>query len=114
MTTPSISVLALSVTAAATLAANRFVEADGTYPTAGGPALGVTRTEAASGDLVPVDVLGTVAVEAGGTVTVNSPVKVDATGRVVTHDSTNTKVGIALSGATTAGTLVEVFLIPNA
>lgn len=114
MTTPASSVLCLTRTAAATLAANRFVEADGTYPTAGGPALGVTRTSAVSGDLIPVDVLGTVAVEAGGTVTANSPVKVDASGRVVTHDSTNTKVGMALTGTTTVGALVEVFLIPNA
>lgn len=114
MTTPAISMLCLTRTAAATLAANRFVEADGTYPTAGGPALGVTRTAAVSGDLIPVDVLGTVMVEAGGAVAANGPVKVDATGRVLTHDSTNTKVGVALNAATNAGDPVEVFLIPNA
>lgn len=113
MTTPAISVLCLTRTAAATLAANRFVEADGTYPSAGGTALGVTRTSAESGDLIPVDVLGTAPVEAGGAVAVG-PVKVDATGRVVTHDSTNVKVGIALSAATTAGQLVEVLLLPSA
>jgi len=113
MTTPAISLLCLTRTAGAALAANRFIEADGTYPTAGGPALGVTRTAAATGDLVPTDVLGTAVVESGGAVAIG-PVKVDASGRVVTHDSTNTKVGIALNTAAAAGEQVEVFLIPNA
>lgn len=113
MTTPVISVLCLTRTAAATLAANRFVEVDGTYPTAGGAALGVTRSSAESGDLIPVDVLGTTQVEAGGPVAVG-PVKADATGRALTHDSTNVKVGIALSSATAAGQMVEVLLLPTA
>ncbi len=112
--TPNISLLCLSRTAAVTLAANRFIEADGTYPNAGGPAFGVTRSSAEVGDQVPVDVLGTAAVEAGAAIAVNAVLKVDATGRVVTHDATNTKVGIALSSASAAGELVEVFLIPNA
>lgn len=114
MTTPAISLLCLTRTAAATLAACRFVEADGTYPSAGGPALGVTRSSAVTGDLIPVDVLGTVPVEAGAAISANAVLKVDASGRVVAHDSTNTKVGIALTSAAAAGDLVEVFLIPNA
>lgn len=114
MPTPAISILCLTRTAAATLAAMRFVEADGTYPAAGGAALGVTRTDAVSGDLIPVDVLGTVPVIAGGAVAINQPVKVDAQGRVLTHDSTNVKVGVALTAATAAGQEVEIFLIPNA
>ncbi len=113
MPTPAISLLCLTRTAGATLAASRFIKPDGTYPSAGGPALGVTRSAAVANDLIPVDVLGTVAVESGGAVAIG-PVKVDATGRVVTHDSTNTKVAIALTTAAAAGEFVEVFLIPNA
>lgn len=113
MTTPAISVLCVTRTAGATLAANRFVKPDGTYPAAGGAALGVTRTSAELGDPIPVDVLGTTPVEAGGPVAVG-PVMVDATGRVVTHTGVNVKVAIAFSAATAAGQQVEVFLIPNA
>lgn len=112
--TPSISVLNLTVLAAATLAASRFVTALGAYPSAGGSAHGVTRSSGVSGDLLPVDVMGTAEVEAGGTVTAGSAVMVDNTGRVVDQTSTNVKVGRALTGATAAGQFVEVFLIPNA
>lgn len=110
---PTISVLALTVLASATVSANRFVTAAGAYPAAGAAALGVTRSSGASGDLLPVDVLGTTEVEAGGVVTAGSVVMVDSTGRVVDQTSTNVKVGRALTGATVAGQTVEVFLIPN-
>lgn len=111
----SISLLVLNVVAAGALAVARFVTQGGAYPAAGGAALGVTRTSAdASGDLVPVDAIGTAIVEAGGTVTAGAAVKVDNTGRVLDHDSTNVKVGRAISGTTTVGAMVEILLIPNA
>lgn len=111
----SISLLVLNVIAGGALAVARFVTPAGAYPAAGGAAHGVTRTSAdAAGDLVPVDVLGTAIVESGGVVTNGGPVKVDNTGRVVDHDSTNVKVARALNGATGAGQMVEVLLIPNA
>lgn len=113
MSTPSNALLCITRTASATLSALRFVTAAGGYPTAGGTALGVTRTSAVNGDLIPVDVLGTTVVESGGAVAVG-PVKVDATGRVLTHDATNVKVGLALNAVAAAGQQVEVLLIPNA
>jgi S-adenosylmethionine synthetase len=110
----SYAVVSLTVQAAATVAANRFVEADGTYPAAGGPALGVTRFAGVSGDQLTVDCVGTAIVEAGGAIAVKGACKVDAAGKVVAHDSTNTKVAQALTAAAADGDLIEVLLIPNA
>jgi S-adenosylmethionine synthetase len=110
----SYSVLALTVQAAATLAANRFIEADGTYPAAGGSALGVTRFAGVSGDQMTVDCLGTAIVEAGGAIAVKGACKVDAAGKVLAHDSTNKIVAMALTAAAADGDLIHVLLIPNA
>lgn len=106
-------VVTLTIKAAATIAANRFVLATGALPTAGGPAHAVSRVAAVSGDLMPCDALGTAIVEAGGVIAVGGPVKVAATGKVLAHDSTNTKVGVALGAAAADGDLIEVLLIPN-
>ena len=114
MTTPTISVLCLTRTAAAALVANRFVTAAGGVPAAGAAVLGVTRTDAESGDLVPVDVLGTTEVVAGAAVTAGATVMTDNQGRAVAHSSTNVRVGVALSAATAAGQSIEVLLLPNA
>ena len=110
----SYPIVTLTVASTATVAANRFVEADGTYPAAGGPALGVTRTAGVSGDQLTVDVLGTCIVEAGGAIAVKGACKVDAAGKVLAHDSTNTKVAQALTAAAADGDLIHVLLIPNA
>lgn len=114
MSNPATPVLCITRTAGATLAANRLVQANGTYPTAGGVAIGVTRSAAVSGDLIPVDVLGTAVIESGGAVALNGPVQADASGRIVSHTGSNTKVGIALGSAGAAGALVEVLLLPSA
>jgi hypothetical protein len=109
---PSISILTLTLKAGAALAANRFVESDGTYPTAGGTALGVTRTSAgAIGDLVPIDVMGTANAEAGGAVSVGDELQVDNAGKVVER-TTGVCVGVALT-AGGDGSLVEVLLHLN-
>ncbi|RYF71554.1 MAG: DUF2190 family protein [Comamonadaceae bacterium] len=111
----NIAVLTLTVTAAAALAANRFVELDGTYPTAGGKALGVTRFDAAVGDLVSVDILGTTIAECGGAVAADAPLMVDAAGKVVTlTGSAKQAVGRALEAGAGDGAKVEILLIPSA
>jgi hypothetical protein len=92
----SYSVLALTVQATATLAANRFIEADGT------------------GDQMTVDCLGTAIVEAGGAIAAKGACKVDAAGKVLAHDSTNKIVAMALTAAAADGDLIHVLLIPNA
>ena len=103
----SIPILRLTRTAGATLAAERFVEADGTYPAAGGHALGVTDTAATSGDVV----------EAAGAITEGVLVQTDASGKAVTHIATGPGAGKALGRAMTTaaakGDLIQVHLIPN-
>jgi len=110
---PNISVLTLSVAAAAALTANRFVTAVGAVPAANANVLGVTRTSAAAaGDLVPVDVLGTAIVEASAAISAGAAVATTNDGRAVTH-STGAVVARALQAAAGAGSLFEVVLIPN-
>jgi hypothetical protein len=109
----NISILTLTLTAAASLTANRFVTPLGGVPAANGVCIGVTRTGAASGELVPVDTDGTGIVEASAAIAAGAAVATTNDGRAVTH-STGAKVAIALQAAAGAGALIEVKLIPNA
>ena len=113
----SIPILRLTRIAGATLAAERFVAADGTYPPAGGHALGVTETKAASGDLIAVMVLGLAVVEAAGAITKDVLVQTDANGQAKAHVASGAGAGKALGRAMTAaaqaGDLIQVHLIPN-
>lgn len=109
------AILTLTVTAAATLSANRGVTGGGAVPAAAASVIGFTRTSGASGDLVPVDVLGTTVAEAGAAIAVGAAVEVDNLGRVITLAS-GVKVGRMAPGqaaAGAAGALVEIVLIPN-
>lgn len=110
------STLTLTVTAAAALAACRFVTQAGAYPAAGAAAFGVTRSSAeAAGDLVPVDVQGTAIAEAGAAITLDAPLMVDATGRVVPLTvGSKSPVGRAMQAATAAGQQIEILLVPSA
>lgn len=110
------STLTLTVTAAAALAACRFVTQAGAYPAAGAAAFGVTRSSAeAAGDLVPVDVQGTAIAEAGAAITLDAPLMVDATGRVVPLTvGSKSPVGCAMQAATAAGQQIEILLVPSA
>ncbi len=110
----SYPVVTNTITATATLAANRFVEDDGTYPSAGGTAHGVTRQAGVSGDLIPVDAVGTTIVEAGGAIAKGGPVKSDAAGKAVAQGGSGTILGRALSAAAADTDLIEVLLIANA
>lgn len=112
----NIATLTLTVAAAGALAANRFITQAGAYPAAGAAAFGVTRTSAAAaGDLVPVDVQGTTLAEAGAAVTLDAPLMLDATGRVIPlSGSGKSPVGRAMQAATAAGELIEVLLVPSA
>ena len=112
MPSGNISLLTLTVTASATVAASRFVTQAGAYPSAGAKGFGVTRSGGGNGDLIPVDVLGTAIVEAGGTVTKGAALELDATGRVVAKST-----GVAVAQAMEAGAedgLIEVLLTPAA
>jgi hypothetical protein len=115
MSKANISLMTLTVVAAAVLVANRFVTTAGAYPAAGGLALGVTRSDGGVGDLVPVDVLGTAVVEAGADIAADVPVMVTVDGKVIAHDLDGDKhaVGRSLEAAVTGG-LVEILLVPTA
>ena len=114
--TGNVSTLTLTVTAAVALAACRFVTQAGAYPAAGAAAFGVTRSSAeAAGDLVPVDVQGTAIAEAGAVITLDAPLMVDATGRVVPLTvGSKSPVGRAMQAATAAGQQIEILLVPSA
>lgn len=116
MSKANISILTLTVVAAATVADKRFVKTAGTYPTAGGLALGVTRCNGGSGDLLPVDVMGTAVVEAGAAIAVDATLMVTAAGKVITHDGDGDKhaVGRALEAAAEDGRFIEILLVPTA
>lgn len=114
MSRQAISALALTVAAAGTIAANRFVTPAGAQAGAGENTLGVCRQDAVVSDKVTVDVLGTAIVEAGAAVTLNATVKADASGRAIDWVTSGAKVGIALQAATAAGQMIEVLLVPNA
>lgn len=108
----SLSVLALTIIATATVTAERFITATGATATAGGNALGVTRSDGKAGDALPVDVLGTAVVTAGGVIAQGALVEVGATGNAVAHDE-GVAVARALTAAAADGDRIEVFLIPN-
>lgn len=109
----SISILPLTVVAAGTIAANRFVTPAGAQAGADANTLGVCRQAAAAADKITVDVLGTAIVEAGAAVAANATVKSDASGRAITWVTSGAKIGLALEAAGAAGQMIEVLLIPN-
>jgi hypothetical protein len=110
----NIAILTLTVTAAAALTQNRAVTTLGAVPAAGAAVLGILRSSAASGQLVPVDVQGTAIAEAGAAISAGAALEVDNLGRVITKSSGVT-VGRLAPGqsAAGAGALVEIVLIPN-
>lgn len=111
--TQKISLLSLTIFAGAALAAERFVTAAGTYPTAAGNATGVTTTTAANGAAVAIDVLGTAIGTAGAAIAKNAYVQISTDGKVVTH-TTGVAVAQALQSAVADGSRLELLLIPNA
>lgn len=111
----NIALLTLTVTAAATLSANRGVTTAGAVPAAAARIAGVTRTSGSSGDLVPIDVLGTTVMESGAAIAVGARVEVDNQGRAITL-AAGVCVGAMAPGQAAvgaAGALVEIVLIPN-
>lgn len=110
--TQKIQILTLAIAAAAVLNAERFVSATGAVATAAGNALGVTESDAAIGEQVPVITLGTAIVTAGAPIAAGAAVEVGATGKAVTK-AAGIAVGRALQAALADGDRIEVLLIPN-
>ena len=101
-------VLVTSVIAAAALVQQRFVGADNAPCQAGAAALGVAEVDAAVGDVVPVNVLGIVVVEAGDAVARGGNVQSDASGCAITLAEGGMSCGIALDEALAAGDAIRI------
>lgn len=114
MSNQNIACLTKSVTLTGTVSANRFVTPAGAQAGADANALGVARSAGVSGDLIPVDLLGTAVIESGAAFAKGATLKSNASGQGITWVTSGAKVAIALEAATAANQLIEVFLIPNA
>lgn len=138
MGTQNIVTLTLTKKSTSVIAANRAVTFAGAQASVQAEKImGVARAPAAAiGDLVPVDVAGTVVMEAGSAITIGDAVIVDATGRAipatgvlavavgavaVTSSAANGAIltggdgpeyilGDALEAAAAAGDLIEILL----
>lgn len=114
MAASKFSLLVSSVLAGAALSQYRAVTEAGAVPAAAARCFGFTETAAASGERVPVAVMGTTIAEAGAAIAANAAVELDASGRVVTR-SAGVTVGRLMPGYTAgaAGDLVEIMLLPS-
>ncbi len=114
MAASAIQILTSSVVAAAALSQYRAVTEGGAVPSAAARCFGFTETAAATGERVPVGVMGTTIAEAGAAIAANAAVELDASGRVITK-SAGVTVGRLMPGYTAgaAGDLVEIMLLPS-
>ena len=111
MSRQNITLLSLSVLATTTVATCRFVTYAGAQAGAAAAAMGVASFDAASGDTLTVDCLGTAVVEVGGAIAVGGAVESDSSGRAVAQN-TGPALGRALQASTAAGQLIEILLTP--
>ena len=80
----NVAVLTLPITATGTINAHRFVTPAGAQAGADANAIGAARNAAVSGEVLPVDFLGTAIVEAGAAISAGATVKSDSSGRAIT------------------------------
>ncbi|QOK91569.1 DUF2190 family protein [Ralstonia pseudosolanacearum] len=108
------AIFTITVKAAAAIAAQTFVSPSGGVPAAGANTIGVAKTDAAVGDALAVDTLGTAVVVAGAAIPAGSAIEVDAAGRALPQNAGKTVGRLKPSQSAAAlGDLVEVILIPN-
>lgn len=115
MSRQATSLLAFSVVAASGITGGRFVTVAGAHAAAGAAALGVSRSDAAAGERVTVDHLGTAIVEAGAEITAGQFLKVGTAGKAIPHTDTTIPVAQAAPGEVAAGdgSFLEVILLPS-
>jgi hypothetical protein len=89
----------------------RFVNFDGAQAGAADQVLGVAKTDFVTGQDFAVDILGVMAVEAGGAVTRGAPVIPDAQGRGIADGATAAnRVGRALNTVTAIGQTLFILI----
>lgn len=98
--------------ASATLTKYQAVTAAGAVAAAGAAVAGFVTEDAASGDDIAVDVLGTTIAIAGAGVSDGAKVMVGTGGKVITATSTNVPVGIAQQAGSTDQPF-EILLTPG-
>jgi hypothetical protein len=109
-------ILTLTSVAAAAVAANRFVDFDGSQcDAAGAKPMGVSAYAAdAAGAAFAVDVIGTTRVVTGAAIPLGAkgltPLKTDATGAAIPHGGDGEIAGYALQPAAAAGAVIEILL----
>lgn len=107
-------VLTTTVVAGEDLQAHRLVGFDGKTYKNTGVEFGVAEVAAKTGDSVPVNVIGIMAVEAGAAISVGQILKSDTEGRVVKETPPQdgslpfSTVGVALDAATAAGEIIRM------
>lgn len=111
MPATKIPVLTLSIAAAAALGEHQAVGYDGNVATAAAAMKGLAISDAALGEQVAVDVLGTSIAIAGGLIAAGAELEVGAGGKLVTK-AAGVTVARALQGAAADGDLIEVMLLP--
>jgi hypothetical protein len=102
--------MTISIKAAASLPANRFVDFDGNLCSAAEAALGATEIGWNSGDTASLIVHGIAIVEAADSFFAGDDVCCGADGKAVTQSASNPVVGKALGTASTGGYL-QVLLV---
>lgn len=112
MPATKIPLLTLSIAAAAAISENQAVGYDGNVATAAGAMKGLAISDAAIGDQLGVDVLGTSIGIAGGAVADEAELEVGAGGKLVTK-AAGKVVARALQAAAADGDLIEIMLLPS-
>ncbi|WP_368565499.1 DUF2190 domain-containing protein [Pseudoxanthomonas sp. UTMC 1351] len=111
--TQKISLLTLSIAAAAALPAERFLGPNAQLAAAASHAIGVTVSQVTiAGELIPYDVLGTTVVTAGAPIAAEALLEVGADGKAVPL-AAGIAVARAKQAATADGDRIEVLLLPN-
>lgn len=101
------TVCTISITASVDLEKNRFIGFDGSY-CAAGKALGISQTEASSGEAVPVDLFGKLLIEASAAIAVGDAVAAAADGKAAKAAEGDVINGYAMSTAAAAGDIIEI------
>lgn len=104
-------IFSMTAIASAAITAARFVGMmTGAPCAAAAKAQGVSQSDAAVGEAVAVDVLGTTIVESGGAFAAGTALKSDATGRAIDQAGAGVIAAYAVTAATAAGQKVEILL----
>lgn len=106
------SLLMLPLAASATLTKYQGITYAGAVAADGAAVAGFATEDAASGDLVTADVLGTTIAIAGAGVSAGAKVAIGSGGKVITAVSTKVPVGIALQAGVTDQPF-EILLTPG-